>query len=84
MSDAQPFDVAIVGYGPVGALLANALGLFGLRVAAFERGAEVFSLPRAVHLDYAHPAHADRRESRVVAQRRNLDPGRAGRFPGRR
>ncbi len=45
-------DVAIVGYGPVGALLANLLGRDGLRVQAFERDREVYTLPRAVHFDH--------------------------------
>ena len=44
-------DVAIVGCGPVGALLANLLGPFGLAVEVFEREAEVWRLPRAVHFD---------------------------------
>ena len=44
--------MAVVGCGPVGALLANALGLSGLRVAVFERDAEICELPRAVHLDF--------------------------------
>ena len=44
-------DVAIVGYGPVGALLANLLGQAGLRVEVFERDREIYDLPRAVHFD---------------------------------
>ena len=44
-------DVAIVGYGPVGAILANLLADCGLSVAVFEREAEIFALPRAVHFD---------------------------------
>ncbi|HYD06432.1 MAG TPA: FAD-dependent monooxygenase, partial [Reyranella sp.] len=44
-------DVAILGYGPVGALLANLLGQAGLRVAVYERETEIFPLPRAVHFD---------------------------------
>jgi 3-(3-hydroxy-phenyl)propionate hydroxylase len=44
-------DVAIVGYGPVGALLANLLGQAGLRVEVFERDREIYNLPRAVHFD---------------------------------
>ncbi|MBV9564107.1 MAG: bifunctional 3-(3-hydroxy-phenyl)propionate/3-hydroxycinnamic acid hydroxylase [Bradyrhizobium sp.] len=44
-------DVAILGYGPVGALLANLLGQAGLSVAVYERETEVFPLPRAVHFD---------------------------------
>ncbi len=44
-------DVAILGYGPVGALLANLLGQAGLRVGVFEREREIYDLPRAVHFD---------------------------------
>jgi 3-(3-hydroxy-phenyl)propionate hydroxylase len=44
-------DVAIIGYGPVGAALANLLGMSGLRVAVLEREASVYHLPRAVSLD---------------------------------
>jgi 2-polyprenyl-6-methoxyphenol hydroxylase-like FAD-dependent oxidoreductase len=49
----QPdFDVAIVGYGPVGQALAALLGRAGHRVAVFERFGEVYRLPRAVHIDH--------------------------------
>jgi len=48
---AGEYDVAIVGYGPVGALLANLLGRRGLSVAVLERDAVVNPLPRAVHFD---------------------------------
>jgi len=44
-------DVAILGYGPIGALLANLLGQAGLTVAVYERETAVFPLPRAVHFD---------------------------------
>jgi 3-(3-hydroxy-phenyl)propionate hydroxylase len=44
-------DVAVLGYGPVGALLANLLGQAGLSVAVYERETAVFPLPRAVHFD---------------------------------
>ncbi len=44
-------DVAIVGLGPVGATLAGLLGKLGLSVAAFEREASYYPLPRAVHFD---------------------------------
>jgi len=44
-------DVAILGYGPVGALLANLLGLAGLSVAVYERDTAIHPLPRAVHFD---------------------------------
>ena len=45
------FDVVVVGFGPVGALLANLLGGYGLRVLVLERDASVHPLPRAVHFD---------------------------------
>ena len=44
-------DVAIVGYGPVGATLAHLLQKCGLSVLVLEREAEPFDLPRAVHFD---------------------------------
>ncbi|MBX9943639.1 MAG: bifunctional 3-(3-hydroxy-phenyl)propionate/3-hydroxycinnamic acid hydroxylase [Reyranella sp.] len=44
-------DAAIVGCGPVGALLANLLGQAGLSVDIYDREREVHALPRAVHFD---------------------------------
>ena len=46
------FDVAIVGYGPVGQALAALLGRAGHRVGVFERFKEIYRMPRAVHLDH--------------------------------
>ncbi|MEN8160902.1 MAG: bifunctional 3-(3-hydroxy-phenyl)propionate/3-hydroxycinnamic acid hydroxylase [Myxococcota bacterium] len=48
---AERYDVAIVGYGPVGAYAALLLAEAGLRVAVLERSAEPVVLPRAVGLD---------------------------------
>ena len=45
------FDVAIIGYGPTGATLANLLAICGVRVLVLEREAAVYHLPRAVHFD---------------------------------
>ena len=45
-------DVAIVGFGPVGQALAVLLGRAGHSVLAVERFAEIYRLPRAVHLDH--------------------------------
>jgi 3-(3-hydroxy-phenyl)propionate hydroxylase len=47
----EPFDVAIVGCGPVGATLANLLGQYGLTVLVLEREAKIHPLPRAIHFD---------------------------------
>ena len=49
--EAAGVDVAIVGYGPVGEVLANLLGAAGLSVAVFEREAGVYHAPRAGHID---------------------------------
>ena len=51
MSPAGRFDVAIVGYGPVGALLACLLGKQGLSVAVLERESGILQSPRAIHFD---------------------------------
>jgi 3-(3-hydroxy-phenyl)propionate hydroxylase len=48
---ATVFDVAIIGYGPAGATLANLLGQYGLSVLVLEREAEIYPLPRAIHFD---------------------------------
>lgn len=47
----QIFDVAIIGYGPAGATLANLLGQQGLSVLVLEREADIYPLPRAIHFD---------------------------------
>jgi 2-polyprenyl-6-methoxyphenol hydroxylase-like FAD-dependent oxidoreductase len=46
------FDVAVVGYGPVGQSLTAMLGARGHRVAVVERWPELFPLPRAGHVDH--------------------------------
>jgi 3-(3-hydroxy-phenyl)propionate hydroxylase len=51
MSEAIEHDVAIVGFGPTGAALANALAGAGLSVCVIDRGIGVLELPRAVHID---------------------------------
>ena len=45
------FDVAIIGYGPAGATLANLLGQYGLSTVVIEKDAEIYALPRAIHFD---------------------------------
>lgn len=49
--DPPEFEVAVVGYGPVGAVTTGLLARRGVPVVAFERGADVFTLPRAAHFD---------------------------------
>jgi len=51
ISAEQIFDVAIIGYGPTGATLANLLAQEGHQVLVIEREADIYNLPRAVHFD---------------------------------
>ena len=44
-------DVAVIGYGPTGATLANLLAICGLDVLVLDREAAAYHLPRAVHFD---------------------------------
>jgi 3-(3-hydroxy-phenyl)propionate hydroxylase len=46
------FDVAIVGYGPVGAVAAGLLGQAGLSVCVCDRLPGVYEIPRAIALDH--------------------------------
>ena len=45
-------DVAVIGFGPVGAVLAGLLGKYGVRVVVIEKDEAVFPLPRAAHVDH--------------------------------
>ena len=45
------YPVAIIGYGPVGATLANLLGQAGIDSVIIDREASYYHLPRAVHFD---------------------------------
>ncbi|NDZ15063.1 FAD-binding monooxygenase [Variovorax sp. WS11] len=47
-----PVEVAIVGFGPVGATLAALLGRRGRRVAVFDKSEQIYPLPRAFALDH--------------------------------
>ncbi|MBL8348613.1 MAG: bifunctional 3-(3-hydroxy-phenyl)propionate/3-hydroxycinnamic acid hydroxylase [Rubrivivax sp.] len=49
---AAPYDVAIVGFGPAGAVAAALLGQAGLRVFVCDRLAGVYEIPRAISLDH--------------------------------
>lgn len=48
----EMFDVAIVGFGPCGAVAAGLLGGRGLRVWACDRATEIYDKPRAFALDH--------------------------------
>jgi 2-polyprenyl-6-methoxyphenol hydroxylase-like FAD-dependent oxidoreductase len=50
--EAELVDVTIVGYGPVGQLLAAMLGQRGYRVVVFERWPGLYGRSRAGHLDH--------------------------------
>src|SRR5262249_42112628 len=52
MSTSTPYDVLIVGYGPVGATLAALLARHGLSVAVVEQASGVYDKPRAITLDH--------------------------------
>lgn len=54
MQEKQPeihYDLLIVGFGPVGMLAANLMGMYGFKVAVFERNQQLYDLPRAIHID---------------------------------
>ncbi len=46
------YDVAVVGFGPSGAVAAALLGQAGFKVWVGDRTAEVYALPRAISLDH--------------------------------
>ncbi|WP_246731846.1 bifunctional 3-(3-hydroxy-phenyl)propionate/3-hydroxycinnamic acid hydroxylase [Methylocapsa sp. S129] len=46
------YDVAIVGYGPVGAILANLLGRDGHSVLVVDQMLDIFDKPRAINIDH--------------------------------
>jgi 3-(3-hydroxy-phenyl)propionate hydroxylase len=48
----KSYDVAIVGFGPVGAILANLLGRDGLSLVIVDQMADIFDKPRAINIDH--------------------------------
>ena len=51
MTEQPTYDVAIVGYGPVGATAANLLGQQGLDVVVIERDPDIYFRARAISTD---------------------------------
>jgi len=49
--DRHAIDVAVIGAGPTGLMLANLLGIHGLRVCVFEAESELIDFPRGVGMD---------------------------------
>ncbi|TWB70712.1 3-(3-hydroxy-phenyl)propionate hydroxylase [Nitrospirillum amazonense] len=49
---AEVYDVAIVGFGPSGAVAAGLLGQAGVRTYVCDRSTEVYDKPRAIALDH--------------------------------
>ena len=47
-----PYDALIVGFGPVGATMANLLARRGLRVGVVESELEIYDKPRAITFDH--------------------------------
>ena len=45
-------DVAVVGLGPVGAILSALLGRQGISTAVFDKSDDIFALPRAISFDH--------------------------------
>ena len=52
MSQMLEFEVAIVGYGPVGAIAACWLGQAGVKTLVIEKSLTIWDIPRAVALDH--------------------------------
>lgn len=48
----KSYDVAIVGFGPVGATFANLLARYSLKIAVVEQAADIYDKPRAITLDH--------------------------------
>lgn len=51
-ADRVPYDVLVVGLGPVGVVLTLLLARLGLTVLAVERERAIFPQPRAAHVDH--------------------------------
>lgn len=57
--DQQSFQVAVVGFGPSGAVAASLLGSRGLSTLAIDRQTTVYDKPRAIAIDHEILRHLD-------------------------
>lgn len=48
----EAIDVLLVGLGPVGATIANLLGIQGVSTLVLDKAAQIYTAPRAIALDY--------------------------------
>lgn len=51
-NNAASYDVAIIGYGPVGATFANLLSRYGWKIAVIEQQPDIYDKPRAITIDH--------------------------------
>ena len=47
----ENYDIAIIGYGPVGAITANLFAQKGFNIVVVEPKKDIWNIPRAVHFD---------------------------------
>ena len=75
-------EVAIIGAGPVGLMVANLLGAAGVDVVVLERNPELLGLPRAIAYD-AETLRLFAQVGLVRRDRPGTDPGPEGRLSER-
>ena len=51
-SDAEHFEVVVIGFGPTGAMAASLLGAQGITTLAIDRARDIYDKPRAIALDH--------------------------------
>ncbi len=51
-TSAGTYDIAVVGYGPVGATFANLMARYGVTVAVIDQQAGIYDKPRAITIDH--------------------------------
>lgn len=51
-AEAANYQVVVIGFGPVGAVVANLMGRAGVRTLVIDKTPEVFPKPRAIALDH--------------------------------